>query len=289
MNDYQRIAAALEFLQDSAGRQPALTEAAQHIGLSPGHFQRLFQRFAGISPKRFLQHLTSRAAVTLLRESHSVLDTTFAVGLSSAGRLHDLMLSVEGVTPGTLGSGGAGLVISYGMYPTSFGPCLIGVTGRGVCRVEFFDTDPRPVLQRLEADWPEARLVEDSQAVAEVGTRLDALWGDGCRQPAQKSLGMLLKGTNFQLKVWRALLLIPPASVTSYGDLARRVGHPGAARAVGAAVGANPIAGLIPCHRVLRGDGSPGGYRWGTARKQIILGREIARAEAAQRPQPPAG
>ncbi|NOY13005.1 MAG: methylated-DNA--[protein]-cysteine S-methyltransferase [Deltaproteobacteria bacterium] len=275
--DYQRIAKAIDFLRKSVLDQPSLDAAARQLGLSPCHFQRLFKRFAGVSPKRFLQHLTSEHAKQLLRQSTSVLETSFAVGLSSPSRLHDLLITVEAVTPGEYKTGGAGVQISYGIHTTPFGSCLLGLTARGVCRLEFVAPGEAEIaLQRLQKAWPHARINEDRVT---TGKMLEQIFQS---QKTPSSLSLLLKGTNFQLKVWNALLQIPPGSVTSYGFLAKQLGQPNAARAVGTAIGNNPIGYLIPCHRVLRGDGGIGGYRWGTERKLAILGRELCRSSRNQ-------
>jgi len=268
--DYQRIAKAISYLRGAALDQPSLDDAANHIGLSPYHFQRLFKRFAGVSPKRFLQHLTSEHAKQLLRASVPVLETSFAVGLSSPGRLHDLTVNVEAVTPGEIKSGGAGLRILYGLQDSPFGHCFLAQTERGICRLEFIDQGkPEQTLQRLQQDWPQAHLVEDLTTTEKT-----------CRQIFEseeriKPLTLMLRGTNFQLQVWQALLKIPAGAITSYGQLAQQLGRPHASRAVGTSVGQNPIGYLIPCHRVLRADGNLGGYRWGIERKQAILGQEL--------------
>ncbi|MCK4501490.1 MAG: methylated-DNA--[protein]-cysteine S-methyltransferase [Desulfuromonadales bacterium] len=274
-DDYQRIVKAIYYLKESALEQPSLDEAAGQIGLSPYHFQRLFRRYAGVSPKRFLQHLTSEHAKELLKQSTSVLETSFSVGLSSPGRLHDLLISVEAVTPGEVKTGGAGLSIDYGIHGTPFGSCLLGLTERGICRLEFVDHDNRDeIIQRLFQAWPEAQINENA---ATTGKMIELIFQP---QKTHRPLPLLLKGTNFQLKVWQALLQIPEGTVTSYGYLARKLGQPKASRAVGVAIGNNPIGYLIPCHRVLRGDGGLGGYRWGTGRKLVILGKELCKAEA---------
>jgi AraC family transcriptional regulator of adaptative response/methylated-DNA-[protein]-cysteine methyltransferase len=278
-DDYQRVANAIQFLKDSALEQPSLDEAAKQVGLSPYHFQRLFRRFAGVSPKRFLQHLSSEYAKQLLQLSTSVLETSFAVGLSGPGRLHDLLINVEAVTPGEYKSGGIDLQISYAIHPTPFGECFIAVTERGICRLEFIDhNEDREAIERLRNAWPNARLKEDEATtkniIQQIFNPLDS--------PASKSLLLLLQGTNFQLKVWQALLKIPEGCVTSYGYLADKIGQPSASRAVGTAIGNNPISYLIPCHRVLRGDGGIGGYRWGIDRKLAILGKEFCQTEIFQ-------
>lgn len=269
--DYRRIAKAIGYLRATARQQPSLEQISAQVGLSRHHFQRLFRRFAGVSPKRFLQHLTTEHAKQLLRQPISVLDTSFAVGLSSPGRLHDLLIQVEAVTPGEYKSGGVGLIISYGRHSSPFGDCLLATTSRGICSLNFIDTDFAAALQDLQKNWPNAELQQAENLTAPLAAQIFN------PQPSTKPLPLLLKGTNFQLKVWQALLLIPPGAISSYGYLAEKLGHPGASRAVGTAIGQNQIGYLIPCHRVLRGDGSPGGYRWGIERKLAILGREFSK------------
>ena len=275
-DDYQRIARAINFLRATALEQPSLDEAARQVGLSPYHFQRLFRRFAGVSPKRFLQHLTTEHAKQLLQLSASVLETSFAVGLSSPGRLHDLLISVEAVTPGQYKSGGMDLAIDYAFHETPFGNSLIAVTERGICRLEFVDGErPDAVVHRLRKVWPNASLTENA---ATTGDYIRKIFTPQSNAP-ERPLPLLLQGTNFQLKVWQALLMIPEGCVASYGYLAQKLGQPSAGRAVGRAIGNNPIGYLIPCHRVLRADGDIGGYRWGTPRKLAILGKEFCNAE----------
>ena len=276
-DDYQKIAEAIHFLRDSTLEQPSLDATASRLGLSPYHFQRLFKRFAGVSPKRFLQHLTCEHAKQLLRQSESILETSFAVGLSSPGRLHDLLVSVEAVTPGEFKTGGDGLLIDYAIHPTPFGDGLIAITRRGICRLQFLDSEtPEAAIAKLQKAWPQAQLRENRNATLETVERIFSRDTD----KGEKPLPLLLQGTNFQLKVWQALLEVPESCVVSYGYLARKIGCPGSSRAVGTALGNNPIGYLIPCHRVLRNDGAIGGYRWGSERKLAILGRELAGHEA---------
>jgi AraC family transcriptional regulator, regulatory protein of adaptative response / methylated-DNA-[protein]-cysteine methyltransferase len=271
-DDYQRVAAAIRYLEDNSTTQPTLEQVAEHIGLSPFHFQRLFQRWAGVSPKRFLQFLTAAYAKQLLRESCSILDASFAAGLSGPGRLHDLLIIAEAVTPGEYKSGGRGITIRYGFHATPFGQCLIGVTERGICRFEFVDGDGMTqALERVQLAWPEACLREGQEETRDIVERIFLRFPD----PDAQGLQLLLRGSNFQLKVWQALLQIPEGRVASYGYLADKLGCPGASRAVGTAIGQNPIGLLIPCHRVLRQTGALGGYRWGTERKQAILTMEL--------------
>jgi AraC family transcriptional regulator, regulatory protein of adaptative response / methylated-DNA-[protein]-cysteine methyltransferase len=268
--DYARVERAIRFLEEHAERRPSLAEVARGAGLSPSHFQRLFTRWAGLSPKRFLQFLAKEHAVERLRRSATVLDAAWDAGLSGPGRLHDLLVSSEAATPGEVASGGMGVAIAWGFHPTPFGECLLGVTDRGICHLSFVGTGGRPAaLADLSRRWPRASLRERRTLVARTAERVFAGTGRG-------NMRLHLSGTNFQLKVWEALLRIPPGAATTYGEVARRIGRPGAARAVAGAVGANPVAWIIPCHRVLRSLGALGGYRWGIERKQAMLVWEAA-------------
>jgi AraC family transcriptional regulator of adaptative response/methylated-DNA-[protein]-cysteine methyltransferase len=275
--DYQRIEQAIYFLEANFQRQPELKEIANSSGLSEYHFQRLFTRWAGISPKRFLQFLTKENAKELLKYS-SVLDATYSVGLSSPSRLHDLFISTEAVTPGQYKTNGEGLLIRFGIHPTPFGQALIGITDRGICHLSFVQTDLDTSLNILKKKWTRAVLMEDSQSTGALITPVFSLGSN----PAPISL--FLSGTNFQLKVWEALLNVPRGSVTTYEQVAAQIGEPNAMRAVGAAIGQNPIAYLIPCHRVIRKMGEFGNYRWGTARKKALLGWETARSISSINP-----
>lgn len=274
LRDYRRIEAVIRFLEAHAGEQPLLEAAAAAVGLSEFHLQRLFRRWAGVSPKRFLQYLTVEHAKRALREGLSVLAATYETGLSGPGRLHDLFVAVEAVTPGEYKALGRSLAIRHGVAPSPFGECFLALTERGVCGLEFLiEGDRDGAIGRLHRTWPAARLMPDGKRIAAAARRIFAP-AEGRREP----MTLLLKGTNFQLRVWQALLRIPPGAATSYGALAEALDLPGAARAVGGAVGKNPIAYLIPCHRVLRETGRFGGYRWGVERKRAILGWEAARA-----------
>jgi AraC family transcriptional regulator of adaptative response/methylated-DNA-[protein]-cysteine methyltransferase len=272
-NDYLLVEKAIRFLEEHASRQPDLSTVAASVGMSEYHFQRLFSRWAGISPKRFLQYLTKEGAKQLL-ERDSVLGAAYGVGLSSPGRLHDLLVQTEAVTPGEYRLRGAGLDIRYGFHPTPFGECLIGLTGRGICHLSFVEASPEDSLKALHKMWPQAGFEEDQAATASL---LGPIFELG--QHPGEPLSLYLSGTNFQLKVWEALLRIPPGQAATYQAIARLIGQPAAARAVGNAVGHNPVAVLIPCHRVLRKAGEFGSYRWGTPRKKAILGREAAAME----------
>jgi AraC family transcriptional regulator of adaptative response/methylated-DNA-[protein]-cysteine methyltransferase len=273
--DYLRIQQAIMYLDNHYQEQPSLEEVAAHVGLSEFHFQRLFTRWAGVSPKRFLQFLTKEGAKDLLARSRSLLDTTHAVGLSSLGRLHDLFVTTEAVTPGEFKSRGAGVTVRYGLHPTPFGKCLIATTERGICHLSFVQSSEGEAIDALVAAWSQAEIVEDYASTAAYVQPIFTL-GD---KPADRPLGVHLRGTNFQLKVWEALLQIPLGEVTTYARIASQIGHPGAARAVGRAVGQNPIAVLIPCHRVIHTVGGFGNYRYGSLRKKALLAREFSLAE----------
>lgn len=268
-DDYQRIEKAIYFLEANYRNQPELKEIAESIGLSEYHFQRIFTRWAGVSPKRFLQFLTKENAKDLLRKS-SVLNTTYDVGLSSPGRLHDLFIHTEAVTPGEFKSKGAGLVIRYGFHPTPFGQSLVGLTDRGICHLSFVQNDPKSSLSNLKSNWENADLVEDYSATFNLIAPIFSFSND----PFPFSL--FLNGTNFQMKVWEALLSVPYGALVTYEQIAIKIGQVGAQRAVATAIGNNPIAYLIPCHRVIRKIGAFGNYHWGTARKKAILGREAS-------------
>jgi AraC family transcriptional regulator of adaptative response/methylated-DNA-[protein]-cysteine methyltransferase len=269
--DYLRIEHAILYLENHYKEQPSLEEVAASIGLSEYHFQRLFTRWAGVSPKRFLQFLTKEGAKELLSRSENLLDTTHQVGLSSLGRLHDLFVTTEAVTPGEYKTRGEGLTIRYGIHLTPFGKCLIGLTERGICHLGFVAGSEGEAIDGLVNEWQEARMVEDYRSTAAlVGPIFDLRYDTRIKQP----LTLHLRGTNFQIKVWEALLQIPAGSATTYEGLAQRIGQPNASRAVGSAVGHNPIAVLIPCHRVLRKAGEFGNYRYGESRKKALLARE---------------
>jgi len=270
--DYLRIEQAILYLENHYKDQPELGEVAANMGLSEYHFQRLFTRWAGVSPKRFLQFLTKQGAKQLLDRSENLLDTTHQVGLSSLGRLHDLFITAEAVTPGEYKSRGAGLSIRYGIHPSPFGKCLIATTERGICHLSFVQTSEGDAIDHLVADWKQATMIEDHRSTVGV---IEPIF-DLRYNHRGKPLNVHLRGTNFQLKVWEALLQIPTGEVTTYAGLAARLGNPGATRAVGTAVGRNPIAVLIPCHRVIRKVGDFGNYRYGALRKKALLAREFA-------------
>jgi len=272
--DYRRIEKAIEFLAENYHHQPSLDEVARSVNLSEYHFQRLFRRWAGISPKRLVQFLTLEHAKQALEESRSVLDAAYDAGLSSPSRLHDLFVTAEAMTPGEFKAKGAGLEISYGFHPSPFGECLLAVTERGICGLGFVGGgDRKQTLEDFKGRWPAARFQENPEKTRGY---IHGIFNAEKRNGSHR-VKLLLMGTNFQIKVWEALLRIPPGSVVCYEDLARRLGKPSAARAVGSAVGRNPISFLIPCHRAIRKMGITGDYHWGAARKKAILAWEAAR------------
>jgi AraC family transcriptional regulator of adaptative response/methylated-DNA-[protein]-cysteine methyltransferase len=273
--DYARIEQAILFLEKNFRRQPNLSEIAGSINLSEYHFQRMFTRWAGISPKRFLQFLTLEYAKELLAESNNLLDVTYETGLSSPGRLHDLFVTCEAITPGEYKAQGSGLTISYGFHASPFGESLLAMTDRGITALSFVQAGhPRQALAELQSTWPQAIFREDP---VQTGSIVEQIFAPGPNQANGTSLKLYLKGTNFQLKVWQALLQIPAGTVVSYDTVAHLIGQPGAARAIGRAVAMNPIGFLIPCHRVIRKVGAIGDYHWGPARKKAIIGWEAAR------------
>lgn len=273
-DDYALIEQAIAYVERNAQQQPELGEIASAVGLSEFHFQRVFTRWAGISPKRFLQFVTKEHAKQLLDGSENLLDTTYRVGLSSLGRLHDLFVTTEAVTPGQYKTRGEGLTVRYGLHPTPFGECLIGLTERGICHLGFVQGTEGDAVDALVAEWQQARMVEDHHATAPLVKPIFDM-----ERRKGHPLRLYVRGTNFQIKVWEALLRIPPGQVTTYGQIASLIGRPSAMRAVGSAVGRNPIAVLIPCHRVIRSLGEFGNYRYGAARKVALLAHEYAGAD----------
>jgi AraC family transcriptional regulator, regulatory protein of adaptative response / methylated-DNA-[protein]-cysteine methyltransferase len=276
---YGLIERVIRDLDERYLERPSLDELAARAGLSPSHFQRLFRRWAGISPKRFLQYATAAHVRQRLHRRGSLLDVAYDSGLSGPGRLHELVTAVHAVTPAELRAGGAGVEIEWGFHDTRFGRCLLAQTDRGICRLVFVDAADGgnggaegPALAALRDAWPAATLREDRSATRVTVRR--AFGGTAGPPPA-----LLLNGTNFQLSVWDALLRIPAGAVASYEDVAAGIGRPAAVRAVGAAIGANAIAWLIPCHRVIRKTGAYGGYRWGLPRKRLMLAWEASRRD----------
>ncbi len=281
-SDYTRIAQALDYLAAHVDEQPGLDQVAAEIGLSPHHLQRLFTRWVGVSPKKFLQYLTLDRAKAALVANSSVLDAALAAGLSGPGRLHDLFVVHEAVTPGEYKAQGEGLAIDYGWGSSPFGDALVFLTPRGMCGLAFAFSGSKgrdDAFADMRRRWPKARLVQNNARAADT---VDRVFGDRGRK-TKEPLKLLLPGSPFQIKVWEALLRVPPGALVTYDAIARKVGVPTGARAVGGAVGANPISWLIPCHRVIRkmalgGDYTwVGGYNWGPTRKLAMLGWEAAR------------
>lgn len=275
---YRLIARAIARIDAAGGARLGLEDLAAELGMSPAHFQRLFTRWVGVSPKRYQQYLALGQARRMLVADTPLLDTALAAGLSGPSRLHDLFLRWEAMTPGEVARGGRGVEILWGWFDSPFGPALVMGTARGLCGIGFAgEQGEGAVMADLTARWPAAMLTEAPERLrpwAEPALRGAAPGGVGT-VPVQPI------GAPFQLQVWQALLAIPPGQVTTYGRIAAALGRPGAARAVGAAVGANPLALLIPCHRVIGGSGALTGYRWGLPVKRAMLAREAARAEAA--------
>ncbi|MEM7064477.1 MAG: methylated-DNA--[protein]-cysteine S-methyltransferase [Cyanobacteria bacterium P01_B01_bin.77] len=270
---YGQIAKAIAFIRKNHLEQPSLATVAQHVNLSEYHFQRLFTKWAGISPKRFLQYLTLEYAKSKIIETNSLLEATLESGLSSSGRLHDLFIRFVAMTPGEYKTAGSGLQIRYGIHETPFGSCLIAITDRGICNLSFLEhTDSTDAAQTLQTEWPNADI---SMARQETENMRDLIFQSSYSSP----LVLHVKGTNFQIQVWQALLKIPFGGLTTYQRLATSIGKPTAARAIGNAVGRNPVGYLIPCHRVIRGSGEIGGYRWGLDRKTVLLGWEASQGE----------
>jgi AraC family transcriptional regulator of adaptative response/methylated-DNA-[protein]-cysteine methyltransferase len=273
-SDYERIAAAIRLIDQNIDSQPDLNRLAATLGLSSYYFHRLFHRWAGVTPKRFVQFLTVEYAKQLLQNSQSVLDVSYQTGLSGPGRLHDHFVALEAVTPGEYKGRGAGLKIFYGVHPSPFGKVFLATTERGVCALSFISGQQAEAeeLTKLQQSWSYARLCENRALTQAFVKRIfDPVRGE------DKPLTLLVRGTNFQIQIWKALLQIPPGHLCSYQQLARIVDKPTASRAVGQAIGANPIAYLIPCHRVIRRMGLPGGYRWGETRKRALIAWEASR------------
>jgi len=277
LRDYQRVRRALAFLAETRFEQPPLAEVAAQAGLSEAHFQRLFKRWAGLSPKEFLQALTLDHARALLRDSATILDTAHEVGLSGPGRLHDLFVAHEAMSPGEFKAGGEGLEIAFGFHPSPFGEALVMATPRGLAGLAFCDDESGrgAILADMRRRWPRAGYLEQPQATAPLAARIfdPALW-----RP-EAPLRLVLIGSDFEISVWQTLLRLPLGGATSYGAVAAHLGKPKAARAVGAAVGRNPLSFVVPCHRVLGKGGAITGYHWGLTRKRAMLGWEAGLAK----------
>ncbi|HTA75943.1 MAG TPA: methylated-DNA--[protein]-cysteine S-methyltransferase [bacterium] len=269
MSDYDRIEKTIHYLDKHFQEQPSLEKIAQSIHLSPFHFQRLFRKWAGVSPKQFIQYLTAQHAKQRLLESRSVLEASYDSGLSGPGRLHDLMVTVEAMTPGEVKVRGKGMKIEWGIHPTPFGNALIAVTARGICGLSFLENKNRKAaLVQMRRRWLKAEWRENHESTLKMIRHIFE------KRSTKTNLKVLLAGTAFQIKVWEALLKIPTGLVQSYQDVAKTIRKPRASRAVGTAVGQNSVAYLIPCHRVIRETGILGEYRWGSSRKKAMLGWE---------------
>jgi AraC family transcriptional regulator of adaptative response/methylated-DNA-[protein]-cysteine methyltransferase len=279
--DYDLIRRAIAFLSEAWSEQPSLDRLAQHLGLSPAHCQKLFKRWCGLSPKEFVQAITVDHARGLLEGSASVFDAALEVGLSGAGRLHDLFVSHEAMTPGDFKRRGEGLDLAYGFHASPFGDALLIATERGVAGLAFVDEDKgqsrEDVLPEMMSRWPKGRFVEAGDKTATYAKQIFSpeTWSK------DRPVRLVMIGTDFEVRVWETLLRIPMGRAVSYSDIARHLGQPTASRAVGSAVGRNPISFVVPCHRVLRGDGSLGGYHWGLTRKRALIGWETGRIAAA--------
>jgi AraC family transcriptional regulator of adaptative response/methylated-DNA-[protein]-cysteine methyltransferase len=274
-DDYRVVRQVIEFLTENWREQPSLDAAAAAVGLQPMRLQKLFTRWAGLTPKAFLQALTLDHARALLAQSATVLDTAYEVGLSGPGRLHDLFVTHEAVTPGAYRARGEGLVIRYGFHPSPFGRALIMSTERGLAGLAFADPgEETATLADMMVRWPRAQYVEDVARTAPLARRIF----DPAQWRPETPLRIVLIGSDFEIRVWETLLALPLGSATTYSDLARRIERPGAARAVGGAVGRNPVCFVVPCHRVLGRSGAITGYHWGLTRKRAILGWEAGLA-----------
>ncbi len=273
--DFTRIAEAIEYIRSNFKSQPRLDEIAGQVGLSPSHFQRLFTDWAGVSPKKFLQYISIEHAKKVLNETHaSLFDTTYETGLSGTGRLHDLFVGIEGMTPGEYKNGGENLKINYSFAQSLFGEVITASTLKGVCFMAFIENETK-ALETLKERFPNAEYHSIPDSMQQKAL---SIFTQDWSQP--EKIKLHLKGTDFQLKVWETLLKVPMGKLTTYGKIAAQINTPGASRAVGTAIGDNPIAFLIPCHRVIRSSGELGGYHWGMNRKAAIIGWEAVQNES---------
>jgi len=280
MNDYQRVEQLIRYIDDHRAEQPDLDTLAEQVGLSAFHLHRMFSKWAGITPKAFLKCLNLSHARSLLDAGGSVLDTALDTGLSGPGRLHDLCVSLEAASPGEVKSGGAGWAITAGFADTPFGTCLIGQNTRGICHLSFVSSKKKSEgVAAILSDWPKAEIQWNDTQMAELASNIFAGPSD---RADPGSLKALVRGTEFQVRVWRALLEIPSGTLTSYSRIAQSMGSPGATRAIASAIAKNSVAFLIPCHRVIRETGVIGEYRWGRSRKKAIVAWECRPQEQAQ-------
>ncbi|MCX2739399.1 bifunctional transcriptional activator/DNA repair enzyme AdaA [Pontibacter anaerobius] len=271
MKHYETVAKALAYIRQNTAQQPALDAVAAHVHLSPHHLQRVFTEWAGVSPKKFLQYLSLQHAKAVLAQSASLLDASHSTGLSGSSRLHDLFVKIEGMTPGQYKSKGEELLLKYSFGACQFGTYLVASTEKGICHLHFYQ-DREQALMELQQAWPKAQLVQQQDRMHQ---QVSAFF-ENTLSSEMGHINLHLSGTPFQLKVWEALLRIPEAHLSSYSTLAKQIDMPTASRAVGTAIGSNPIAFLIPCHRVIRSVGGIGEYRWGSERKMAMIGWEAA-------------
>ncbi len=270
--NYKRVEEAIKFLTENFKQQPSLYDVAEHSNVSPFHFQKIFSEWAGISPKKFLQYLTVEELKKEIAKTSNLNEAAERVGLSAQSRVYDLFVNIEAVTPQEFKTKGEGITIEYGIHATPFGECLIAATDRGICSISFVEENPDGLLKELQSHWENARITKNPNSTKIFAEQIFSA-------EKKEKLNLLVKGTPFQLKVWEALLKIPFGGLTSYQTIANAIESPGAMRAVGSAVGANPVAYLIPCHRVIRQEALIGQYRWGTIRKKAIIGWEKAKVE----------
>ena len=271
-DNYYRIAKAIEYINANFKQQPSLQELAEKINLSQYHFQRLFTEWAGTSPKKFLQYISLRHAKNILQKEKSLFDTAFDTGLSGTSRLHDLFVSIEKMSPAEYKNGGKNLRVNYSFASSHFGNVIIASTSKGICYLSFYDTDKKTALELLQSEYLKANLIEKEDEFQQTALKLFRN-----QEYNIDEIKVHLKGTDFQLKVWEALLKIPSASLTTYHQIANSINNPSSARAVGNAIGKNPIAYIIPCHRVIKANGILGGYKWNEVRKTAIIGWEQTR------------
>lgn len=276
IHTYNRIAEAIHYIRDNFKAQPSLDEVASNIHLSPFHFQRLFHEWAGTSPKKFLQYISIEHAKKLLKEDRATLaDAAYETGLSGTSRLHDLFVTIEGMTPAEYKNGGSNLSINYSFADSPFGHLLVASTTKGICYMAFCE-DEVVALSTLHSQFPNATFLQKRDALQENALRIfQSDWSQ------LSQIKLHLKGSPFQLKVWEALLKIPSGRLSTYGAIAQRIASPAASRAVGTAIGSNPVAYIIPCHRVIQASGNFGGYMWGPTRKTAIIGWECSRIQSA--------
>lgn len=271
LRNYERIEKAIRYIDAHFKEQPSLEDIARAMHLSPYHFQRLFREWAGVSPKKFMQYISLNYAKKLLENRMTILDAAFETGLSSCSRLHDLFVSIEGMTPGEYQHGGADLIIHYDFAESPFGKIVVASTAKGICHISF-EADETQGLEHVKKRFPNANYHQLSDSFQQEALRIfQSDWNN------LANIKLHLAGTPFQLKVWESLLKIPLGTLVSYGDIAQDIGQPRAARAVGSAIGSNPVAFLIPCHRVIQSSGKISGYLWGETRKKAMIGWEAAK------------